>query len=485
MTTLIELISLLSSEERREFLKYLSVKNQRGDVKNVELFKAIAKGNTQDLDYKLYGKPNKNALYVLCNRLQDNLIDFIAGHSFSGETSEEMECLKMLLASRIFFEHNLNKLAKKTLLRAQKIAQEFKLYSILNEIFQTKIQHASKFDEPLDKLFLEAERNFKYYKNEHKLNMAYAQLKVELQSSSQHDIETLIEDTFKRFNISVEESLNYKSLFQLMSLLYKAAKLRSNYFSISKYMTSLFDLVLAKSHLADKHIFYHMQILDLMANTYFRNKDFENATQLTKELKHLTETTGKKYQSLFAENILLLEALNFNYTGQPNEATHILENAAISTPNTQLSMIVILFQQEKFTEAYIIYKSFQHTDNWYEKKVDFLWVIKKNIIEILLLIELDKVDLVYHRIKSFLKRFSNRLKNIGEQRTINFIKLVEKYYENPNALDVANFKDSIEASFDFQRHEDIFVISFYAWLKAKMSQRNLYAVTLELVNQKS
>ena len=341
------------------------------------------------------------------------------------------------------------------------------------------------FDEPLQNIFKQADANLDLFKNELKLNMAYAQITQSLKKNPAQDSGVLIKETFEDFSIKIEESLNYKSLFQLMSLLYNAAKQRSDYFVISHYMTSLFEMVLKKSHLAEKHIYYHMSILDLMANTYFRNRDFAQSMQLTRELETQMETNGNRYKLQFTESVLLLKALNFNYTGHPENAILVLEESSLQTPNSQLSHVVVLFQQKKFKEAYTIFKTFQHSDQWYEKKLDLLWVIKKSIIEILLLIELDNVDLVYQRITSFQKRFSSILKKLGEQRVINFMKRVKEYYNDPKTATTEAFKDNIEQSFEWKPNEDIFVISFYAWLKAKMSQRNIYTVTLELVNTKN
>ena len=75
--------------------------------------------------------------------MQDNLIDFVASKSFAGETSEELEILKLLLASRIFFEKKLNKLAFKTLENAERMAIPLDLYSILNEIYHTCLLYTS------------------------------------------------------------------------------------------------------------------------------------------------------------------------------------------------------------------------------------------------------------------------------------------------------------------------------------------------------
>ena len=130
-----------------------------------------------------------------------------------------------------------------------------------------------------------------------------------------------------------------------------------------------------------------------------------------------------------------------------------------------------------------ILKEMHHSDIWYEKKMGWIWVLKKSIIEILLLVELDKLDLVLSRLQGFQKKYTKKLQLLGETRVLNFIKLIGLYYENPKAVTTQTFKQKVETSFEWigKEREDIFVMSFYAWLKAKMEARDLYEVTLTLV----
>ena len=109
--------------------------------------------------------------------------------------------------------------------------------------------------------------------------------------------------------------------------------------------------------------------------------------------------------------------------------------------------------------------------------------MKKNIIEILLLIELDRLELVLNRFERFSRNFSARLNEFGEGRVLVFMDFVKKYYADPDSVTTEAFEAMVERSFEWvgREQEDIFVMSFYAWLKSKMLKRPLYEVTLELV----
>ncbi len=488
MNIINSIINDFSEDEKREFISYLKKKNRRGDVKNLTLFKTISLGKTIETAEKIYGKSSKNAFHALCNRLQNNLIDFVASKSFSGETSEEMEIMKLLLASRIFFEHKNNKVAFKTLLKAEKKALELDLYSILNEIYTTKIQYAHlNSNLVLSEIFEDSEKNALNFQREFQLNMAYASIKNKIKFEKGNPASEIITQVFSDFNIEIAETLTYKSLFQLMNLTSTAAKLQSDYNNISTLMENIYGIIKNKKIiLAEKHLFYHIEILHLMAVASFRNKQFKKSEDFIAQMQGEMLKRNRIYFKLFQEKLTLIKAMNLNYTGRANEAIGLLEKFKGNSAEMSLSLCTFLFQQHRFNEAYQIFKEFSHSDIWYEKKNGWIWVLKKSIIEILILIELDKLDLVFSRLNSFKRKFNKRLKEIGEERVLTFMGFVNNYYENPKMITSEKFKNKVETSFVWigAEREDIFVMSFYAWLKSKMEKKNLYETTLELVMQK-
>ena len=131
-----------------------------------------------------------------------------------------------------------------------------------------------------------------------------------------------------------------------------------------------------------------------------------------------------------------------------------------------------------------MYAEFYHTDKWYIEKAGIIWTIKKSLIEILLQIDLGNIDLVDSRLKSFKRNYFKHLKEINQERVINYLKLVETYYKNPEIATSVEFYEKVEKSFNWidREKEDIFMMSFFAWLKAKMTKQDVYLVTLDLIN---
>jgi len=486
MIGIIAILSTLTTDEKQEFVLQLRRKNRRTDTKNEKLFKLIDAGKTEDIDIQLYGKPARNSFHALCKRLQDNLIDFVASKSFAGETSEELEILKLLLASRIFFEKKLNKLAFKTLENAERIAIPLDLYSILNEIYHTKIQYAHlNANWILEEIIETSKKNMQLFQQDFHLNRAYAVIKSRLKNAAHSSVSDIIRTTFSEFHIELNDALTYKSLFQLMELTAAAAKVKSDFYAISPFMLELYDIVDKKSSLKNKHRFYHLSILNLLAITQFRNKKFASSMRFANEMELEMQKENNSHYKRFAEKLATLKALNYNYTGEHDKALTLLKDYKSDSLDVELLIAMCLFQQGIFSESYQIIKGLSHSDTWYEKKMGWVWVVKKNLIEILVLTELDKLDLVLIRLQQFKRKFSSLLQNTGEERVLTFVKLINRYYENPKQVVTQEFKEEVENSFVWigKEQEDIFVMSFYAWLKSKMIGENLYTVTLQLVGQ--
>jgi len=230
MNTISSIIATLSSEEKRSFISTLKQKNKRNDTKNIQLFKLLdtTNDNRKDLDIQLYGKRAKGAFHALCKRLHDNLIDFIATKSFDSETSEEMEILKLLLASRIFFEQKQYKIAIKTIRKATLKAKTYDLFSILHEIYYTKIQYAHVDPETsLDHLIKDFRNNQKLLQQEENLNLFYANIQDKL-SQNRSNIAQTISDSLDNFDLSITNDLTFRSLFKILEIINQAANAARN-----------------------------------------------------------------------------------------------------------------------------------------------------------------------------------------------------------------------------------------------------------------
>ncbi|AXT62829.1 hypothetical protein D1816_21615 [Aquimarina sp. AD10] len=493
MNTISSIIQTLSDEEKRSFIVSQRQKNKRGDTKNIQLFKLLdTTDHVLNPDVLLYGKPSKGAFHALSKRVHDSLIDFIASKSFEGETSEEMEILKLLLASRIFFEQKQYKIAFKTILKAEQKAKTYDLFSILNEIYYTKIQYGHLNNKiSLDELISDFRNNKEALQQEENLNLFYATIQNKLMQQKK-DFVGIIKKTLSSFGISVTKGLTFRSLFKILEITNTTAQVTRDYYTILPFVEEAYSQIDAKENLMDKQLFYHIQILYYVANAYFRNRNFKTSMQYLSLMKDQMLKHQQKYNKRFFPQYTLLQTLNLNYTGNAHKAIAILESfdnikykdQVTSILDLKLGLIVCYIQQSQFRNAFMILTNFYHSDHWYIEKAGMLWVIKKNLVEIILHIELDHMDLVESRVNSFRKKHGGYLKDNQEIRILTFLKLTLAYYRKPEIATTKEFKTKVYdlANIPKAKQDDIFEISFYAWLKCKTQDMGLYETTLKLIS---
>ena len=489
-------ISLFSSDDYSKFISFLSKKNRRTDVKNIQLFKLLYSNelSSKEIQVKLYPTKKKDAYHALRKRLYDSLIDFLATTNLEEDNSYKVDIIKYILVARSFFLQQQFVLAFKLLQKAELIATEYQLYVYLNEIYHLKIQFSYANDnENLEQLIVNFKKNQQLYIIEEELNIVYAKIRQLLHQITYKgevvDFNNVYTTLLNEQNISINDSLSFKSLYQILTIASVSAFITKDYLQIESFMLETYDLLKGHPN-KEKEQFYHIQVLYMISNTLFRTKQFHKSMVFLRLMRIEIGKNKRKYQKLFKLKQQLLTGFNLNYTNQQDEAIALLEatlkqknNDLETSLDVYLALIVFLFQKNDIEKAYKLCVKLYHTDTWYTEKVGKEWVIKKNLIELLLLIELDYPDLFDNRLTRFKRNFSSYLKEVKLDNVLVFLKHVTFYYQNPKEFNTDAYFKEIEDSFGWvdAKREDIIVMSFYAWLKGKMINKPVYEVTLHLI----
>lgn len=497
MIALKSIIDTFPPEDQQKFIGYLEEKNKRKDTKNVKLFKLIAKGeeNSKVICHQLYKTNKTNAYHALRKRLFQSLIDFTANKSIEDENSVEIQIIKYILASRVFLLRKTYDVAFKILDKAETLADEHLLFPILNEIYHTKIQYAAHDPKSnLDILISKQKENQKKHQLEDQLNIVYSKLKAVLNTVNSEGrvihLESELSKLLSDYNIELNESLSFKSFYQVLAMANISALITTKYFEIEVFVINTYNILKNKKE-SNKQLYYQIYIAYIIANTLFRNKKFKISLQFIDEMHQLMQLKRSTYYKDFILKKTLLEALNYNYTNHQEKAIALIETIIDKKHSDiegfldlRLALFMFYFQKEEYAKAKSIIATFYHTDQWYSEKSTLDWVIKKSVAELLLYIELHDDNLFYSRLKSFKRRYTDYLKQIGQKRILTFLNLAEQYYIKPESISSDEFKNKVENSFEWTtvKEEDIFVMSFYAWLKNKIENGNLHQTTLQLIS---
>lgn len=496
MNAITEIINLMNTEDNKAFMAYLRKKNTRNDVKNTKLFKLLETDDINSLNNLYSGTNNNDAYHALRKRLYDNLVLFMANRTFENNTGEAHEVLRLLVVSRLFLEHKLTKTAFKCLAKAEVKAIALEHFSLLNEIYHTQIQYAHLNPTlDLNSVIEKFSANTQKMHREQQLNLGYALLRRELAEIQLKgkviDFREFIMGTMQKLGVSLNDVLTYKSLYQILFIANEYATLNSNYSLVEPFVQKSYAFISSKTNTNNSQLYYHIYILYFMANIHFRNRRFtESETYLQKMMEQML-LQNKRYYQRFSLRYFLLVALNKNFSGDAVTAITIAEKALKEMPkkadpldeNDLRACLAMFLVQQNNSTALKYMAQFTHTDSWYEKKLGMIWTIRKNLLEILMHTGLENTELALSRLKSFKRRYKKYLTEVKETRVTNFALLVERYILKPEIAAQPAFKQHILALLDADAKQDIFILSFLAWLLAKAEKRPVYEVTLKLMQE--
>ncbi len=451
MDELIDIIAFLSERERQRFIQFQQTRNQRGDTKNTELFRLLCKKSYANLDTIIYGKPAKNSLYALTKRLKDSLIEFVAIRNFEEESSEEMYILRGLLAARVFFEQRLFSLAIKTLRKAEKEAATLDAYALLCEIYHTKVQYLNHYPfETYNNTITTYRKYVLALQQEHQINMLCAQVAM---VSEEHDVAPFAWLQKER-QLKFDETITYKGYFLMLKQVYRVGEKNRQFNEAHHWITTFFSAVNRKKESITKHRYYYSRILLLVAISHFRNKTFETSLSLLSQLEEVLKTMLLPGSQNLRQQLQQYRALNYLYSGAIEKSVAVLSEIDKSTPEAMLIRVLVFFQQEQFEKAYRELLQLNRPRTYYLKIFGSAWVLQKELMEILLLMEKDLLDPLASRLKSFRRKHRNTLKIMGESRAFVFLSLAEKWYDNPSIATSEEFLQKIEGSFEWRSLEE-------------------------------
>jgi hypothetical protein len=344
----------------------------------------------------------------------------------------------------------------------------------------------------LEALTLRFLQNQSDMQREAKLNMAYAFLRHELQQIHLQgkivNLTDLIIKTIRKYKISAPDLMTYKSIYQILFIANEYAAIQQNYGLRERYINLTNQFMQRQSHKKKSYLFYHISILYFLANFHLRRKNFAGSASWLKEMMDLMLTDGRYYEVFYLRH-QLLAALNLFYTGFADDAIALLRESLANTKHRAkpediedlricLAMFLALCNHRGSLKQLTL---LTRTDAWYEKKMGMLWTIRKNLAEILVYAQFSNIELALSRLTSFRRRYKKYLLKTSEERVLLFLKLVEKYLLEPDVVFETVYRKSVLNLAGGVENNDIFTLSFIAWLIARWEKKTGYKVVLGLI----
>jgi hypothetical protein len=493
MDPISELINLLTTSDKKLFRQFLHQKNKRNDAKNLQLLDLLETDDINGLNNLYDSAKNKDAYHALRKRLQDNLLLFLSQKTFESNQSDTYDALRLVVVGRFLLENDIVKTAFKCLDKAEKLAEHLEQFNLINEILLLKLQYAHLPGagdlEALTSRFL---KNQLQMQRDAKLNMAYAFLRQQLQEihlkAKIINLKALMATTIRKYQISVQDLMTYKSIYQILFIANEYAAIQQNYGLIEHYIGRASKYIQDDANNRQPYLFYHLSILYYLANFHLRRRAFAKCASQLKEMKALM-ATDSRYSSLFNMRYQLLCALNLYFTNEAPEAIALLQTslknkkAASKAEDIEdlqlcLTMFLALCNDRGSVKQLSL---LTRTDAWYEKKMGMLWTIRKNLMEILVHAQFSNIELAMSRLSSFRRRYKKYLLSTSEERVLEYLKLVEQYLIKPDQVFETKYKKAVLDLQSRIENNDIFTSSFIAWLIACWEKQTAYNVILRLM----
>ncbi|MBI3134111.1 MAG: hypothetical protein HYZ14_05485 [Bacteroidetes bacterium] len=494
------IIGSFSDTERKEFRQFIHRSRFRENRKDLLLFNQIAKQSgiqkAGGLIERKSEKKAQNAYHSIRKRLVRHLHDFIYSKSTVRDESVENLVSKNLILVKSLFDHQLNALAWKYLLRSENMAVKADLNQQLVLIYDLEIVHFNPefLDTSLDKLIARRLKASGFAQEEERLRIVGSLVKRELEKvkiqGHDLDLQKVIDRLLVRFDLDDTIFNRPRLLYDFVVLTRNVVLAEKTFYSFEAFVITSFKR-LRKSHFFENNSAEFFTMLYFVCHTLYRNRKFADALEYLEMMNEALQTTTKSLNTLFKPRYLMLQAACKNFSGHLQESISILESLLQSdlktNPeilNSKLNLAIYYFELKDYKTANKILLNLGHTDKWCEKIMGVEWRLKKNLIEVFFQYELGRSDIAYDRITALERSHRDLLKIRKYERVGVFLKLVKGLIDKPEQVHSLAFIEKVESSFVWIdiAQEDIQAISYYAWLKSKMLKRDFYLVLLDLIN---
>ena len=499
MDKLQELINTLSEDDKREFRIFINRQKSKKQRKDLDLFELIcAQLSPKEVQNKLYKTPNKVAYHTLRKRLLKHLTDFIVLKQIDDDTTATSSITGLISLSTYLFKNKSDELAWRTLIKAEQTAIENEHYDLLNNIYHIQIEQSdSEFSPDINATYKKWNTNKKLVDENERTNIAYNFIKKEIN-------EIILKGEDKNLNKVIENLLiKYKlndTVFNRPEILYKVLDLtrrvmlsRKDFYSFEPYIIKKFNALITKHGFSKKNHFYKIHILYMIAHILYRNRKFDESNTYLEQMLEGMKAYNNSYYKQFYSKYIMLAAANFTFLNKNEQSITILNEVKPTTLsklpiedqlNIKMNLSIYYGYNNEFKKCNFIIQTLNHSDSWLTKKMGVEWVLKKNMVEIMIQYELENYEIALNRIRSFENSFSNLFNHPIYGRANLFIQTLKTIINHPDKLKNNDFIEEVAVAMVKipSEQEDLQAMAFYAWLKAKLLNKNYHNVLLDIVN---
>ena len=493
------LIASLSTEENIQFKDFLQRKRKRDDRLDIRLFDILRSSDDHSAEkvaLDLYGsssKKSRNSYSALKKRLVKNLELFIFTQRTQTDNTLLSQAFMYISLCKQLFSKRQNELAMYYLDQASQIADKNGNVELKTLVQSIHIENNTEPDvNSLQKIINEKKNSLELVKTQAEKVMAWSILKKQLenfafsgQTFPMEHLNLLLNDSQVKESIQTEP----KMLFGLAQLIRKASFTAKDFDHFAEFLSERIKEMEEIGVFTDDNLFHRLHLLYMEAHILYRKRKFGEALSRLENLKSELNRYSKRYQPLFDKKIEMLKSLIYVYTGKLSEALSTTKALSRKRNSDEikagLSVYNAFFQfcRENYREANKICLRFPVSEKWALSHIGAEFLLKFKMIHIITLLELGHTDIAIGKLEYALRDLEIEKLNPFFVEAKAFLKHTNKWLNDKSYFAETN-DDLIQyLSGETGWKNDIQIIAYNAWIKAKVLSRNYYDVLVESMAQ--
>lgn len=480
MNDLTELVGILNKEEARSLKIYLNRTNATGERKDEHLFDAIRKQypeyNEAEIFEALYGEAgNKNALYRLKNRLQNEINKSLTIQYY--DQSDYSNILHHILLARIFLRKNAYKVSFRYLKKAERKALKSENLHLLDLIYnhQIRLSHETLLVDPAE--YIEKRKqNRRQLRQLQEMDDILAMLIYRIKSSQNFgekddEVSKVLTQIVEQLGESDQVFNSPQLKFRVYQAVSRLLLQQNNFQALENYLRETYPEFINIGFFTRDNHETKLQMLTYLVNACFKNNRIKDSLQYAEEL----HKAMKEHNKLLYDKYLFFyyNSLVINYSEiDKRKAIRILEEARdhktiqklpVYNVFVNLNLGVLHFDTQDFKMALKnvvnlkMEESFAGLDEGFRMKI--------NIMELMIRYELKDYDFLDYQIDQVTKEHNKLLNGKSFKRDKEFCAIITSLIDlNADTKDKAKKRiEKFVSTYQGQAQESD-ILNYENWL---------------------
>ncbi len=471
-----EYISILTKKERIEFSRFLDRKRQSKDQK--------LKSYLQKIPSK---SPKTAAELTIRKRLKKELLTFLSLKQM--ESKPDTDFKHHVYSVKELFDRKALSSGWKLALQLEKKLRAENELQYLRELYEIMLDNSPSSAGPDVNVLIE-----RYQEVEETLQKRIRQ-KIELASIKNTTRKLRTEGGINNTSGSavhntLVKSLKRNDIIHSAAIMKTARRLAISHQNLSDYSEAFertyhfykaYEPLNSEERRAKQDIYYaYFHVLYRLLQLEKLNYELD--------LMHKSSLNFKLDSDAYF-SLSLIEIIAAFYTGKLELAKKLCDDMltrpfipAKFSLNLYLNYVVILSCLKDHREAARIFATFRHSDEWCRKKMGWEWVLRKNLIYIMIQYDMGNIDIAEYHLSRFK---SKKMKEVIDMHPeiVLFLDLLNTYFQSPNNIDKAKLEELENKYFSDVQTIEVKKLSYYAWLKSKTTKNDYYQEMLTLMNK--